>query len=157
MSGTETGVRSGRHHTRRPASSVFYAISPSRALMVLMRYLRAILAIAVAAWFFIGASLASEVALNPLSPPDTSSPAATLTSFLENSRAAYIFASKARASFISSGRQRLSSDEIALLKQTYTYLNRAIRCLDLSKTPQSVSRMLTPDTRRCNDHQNDYL
>ena len=110
-----------------------------------MRYLRAGLAIVVAAWFFIGASLASEGELHPLSPPDTSSPKATLTSFLENTRAAYALASKTRASFISSGRQRLSADEVALLTQVYAHLNRAIRCLDLGKIPKALISRKAPE------------
>jgi len=113
--------------------------------MATMRYLRAGLTIAVAAWIFIGASLASEQALHPLSPPDTSSPKATLTSFLENTRAAYTLASKARKSFISSGRQRLSTDEVTLLKQVNAHLNRAIRCLDLSKIPTALHINQAPE------------
>jgi MscS family membrane protein len=120
-------------------------LSPSKILMVTMRYLRAGLAIAIAAWFFIGTSLASELALNPLSPPDTSSPKATLSSFLDNSRAAYTLASKARTSFISSERQRLSLDEIALLKQVQVHLDRAIRCLDLSKIPKALLVSQAPE------------
>lgn len=110
-----------------------------------MRYLRAGFTIAIVAWFFIGTSLASELALNPLSPPDTSSPKATLSSFLDNSRAAYTLASKARASFISSERQRLSLDEIALLKQVQVHLGRAIQCLDLSKIPKALLVSRAPE------------
>lgn len=111
-----------------------------------MRHFQVGLAFVVAIWLMVAASFASEEIIDPLRPPDTSSPGATLASFLENTRAAYETASKVRESFISSDRHRLSSEEIALLKRYEIYINRAIQCLDLSKMPRAVVERQAPET-----------
>lgn len=110
-----------------------------------MRYFQAGLAFVVAIWLMIAASWASNEIINPLRPPDTSSPAATLASFLDNTRAAYKTVSMVRDSFIPSERHRLSSDEIALLKRYEIYINRAIQCLDLSKLPKALLIRQAPE------------
>lgn len=113
--------------------------------MVTMKHLHTVLAVAVSIWFFIGASWAGDKEPHPLSPPDTSSPRTTLTSLLENSRAAFKLATQVRASFLSSDRSRLSLDEIALAQKARAHLDRAIRCLDLSKIPKAFLSRRAPE------------
>jgi MscS family membrane protein len=112
----------------------------------MMKHLRTGLVMAFAVWVFVGAAWAGDNAFHPLSPADTSSPKATLSSFLENAREAYLLTSKTRASFLASGRSRLTADELEQVKQIYAHLKRAAQCIDLSKVPAAFLSHQAPET-----------
>lgn len=111
-----------------------------------MKHLRTVLVVTFFVWVFMGSVLAADKAFHSLSPPDTSSPKATLSSFLENAREAYLLTSKTRASFLASGRNRLTADEIEQVKQIYAHLKRAAQCIDLSKVPAALLSHQAPET-----------
>ncbi|MDJ0897103.1 MAG: mechanosensitive ion channel family protein [Alphaproteobacteria bacterium] len=100
-------------------------------------YLRIGLAICLTLWSFIGVSWADD-APHPLTPADTSSPAATLDSFLTNTTAHYQSGDRIAASFLASGRLQLSADELAQARQIAFYAKRATQCLDLSQVPEAL-------------------
>lgn len=112
----------------------------------MMKHLRTGLVMAFAVWVFMGAAWAGDNAFHPLSPADTSSPKATLSSFLENAREAYTLISRTRASFLASGRNRLNADELEQVKQIYAHVNRAAQCIDLSKIPAALLSLQAPET-----------
>ena len=112
----------------------------------MMKHLRTVLVVTFAVWVFMGSVLAADKAFHPLSPPDTSNPKATLSSFLENAREAYLLTAKTRASFLASGRNRLTADEIEQVKQIYAHLKRAAQCIDLSKVPAALFSRQAPET-----------
>ena len=112
----------------------------------MMKHLRTVLVVTFSVWVFMGSVLAADKAFHPLSPPDTSSPKATLSSFLENAREAYLLSSRMRASFLASGRNRLTADEIEQIKQIYAHLKRAAQCIDLSTVPAALLSHQAPET-----------
>ena len=86
-------------------------------------------------------ALAQPVApdIYPLEPPDTSSPRATLQSFVENMKAA----SEAFTSLMTIYRQEpglyFSAQAKVHHDRQRTFLNRAVRCLDLTEVPPTLS------------------
>jgi MscS family membrane protein len=83
-------------------------------------------------------TLRTELAVHPLKPPDTSSPRATLVSFLDNAYEAYRLVMKAhdennRASGL------ITKDNVRQMgAEADRFLRRAARCLDLSQVPEAL-------------------
>lgn len=83
-------------------------------------------------------SLQADITKNPLSPPDTSSPRATLYSFLENSHKAYQL-------LMTAHQKNMEAPGVftpAAIKQmgetAELYFKRAVNCLDLSEVSESL-------------------
>lgn len=83
-------------------------------------------------------SLQADITNNPLSPPDTSSPRATLFSFLENSYKAYQL-------LMTAHQKNMEAPGVftpAAIKQmgetAELYFKRAVNCLDLSEVSESL-------------------
>ena len=112
----------------------------------MMNYVRTGLAVCLGLWLCLGVALAEEGSTHPLTPADTSSPAATLDSFLSNATAAYQLADQIRSSFLASDRSRLNADEIAQGKVIFGYIRRAAQTLDLSDIPTALLRRQGPET-----------
>ena len=74
----------------------------------------------------------------PLSPPDTSSPQATLRSFLVNTTRAYQLMKQAYALDMESSNIFTHTDKVrALSDRAMLYFEKAIHCIDFSKIPES--------------------
>lgn len=74
----------------------------------------------------------------PLSPPDTSSPQATLQSFLVNTTRAYQLMKQAHALDMKSSNVFTHTDKVhALSDRAMLYFEKAIHCIDFSKIPES--------------------
>ncbi|MBN1342299.1 MAG: mechanosensitive ion channel family protein [Phycisphaerae bacterium] len=93
--------------------------------------------IAVAIGVAAGSCLASE-GVNPLRPPDTSSPRATLTSFRENVDASYRLVMALRDTFQAEGGLLASDAALKKAAPAERYFDHAVRCLDLSKVPPGL-------------------
>ncbi|MCG8529408.1 MAG: mechanosensitive ion channel family protein [Desulfovibrionales bacterium] len=73
-----------------------------------------------------------------LAPPDTSSPQATLRSFLENTTQAYEHMQKAYAEDMKTENLFTHTPTVtALAEQAMLYFEKAIQCIDFSKVPSS--------------------
>lgn len=78
-----------------------------------------------------------------LEPPDTSSPRATLKSFLEEIDAAFSSFEAALSFYRTSNRLYFNDDEKRLLRANQASAARAIECLDLSKAPDALRNLLS--------------
>ncbi len=85
-------------------------------------------------------SLQQEMIVNPLKPPDTSSPRATLKSFLDNTNAAYSLTMAAHKENMKSG-GLLTPPSIRHQQELAQRLfNRAVYCLNLQEVPDAIKK-----------------
>ena len=85
---------------------------------------------------FIGSLHASEMMENPLTPPDTSSPQATLRSYIDNMTTCYHILQKAFLLDVQSDNWFTHTPEVKKLSQEATlHFQKAIDCLDFSNVP----------------------
>ena len=81
-------------------------------------------------------SLQDDIDKNPLSPPDTSSPRATLHSFLENTYKSYQLLMAAHKKNIEASGIFTPAPIQQMGRKAELYLERAVHCLDLSKVSE---------------------
>jgi MscS family membrane protein len=83
-------------------------------------------------------SLENDIAQNPLKPPDTSSPRATLQSFLENINRAYRVLMAAYRKNLETPGFLISESVQQMAQQAEELFARGVYCLDLSKAPKAL-------------------
>ena len=84
--------------------------------------------------------LHQDIIQNPLKPPDTSSPRATLKSFLNNTNAAYSLAMAAHRENMKTG-GLLTPPSIRRQQELAQRLfNRAVYCLNLQEVPDAIKK-----------------
>ena len=86
-------------------------------------------------WLACSPSPASVSESNPLAPPNTSSPRATLTTFIGNVQAAYRIKMAAREAYFESGRLMAPDAVLRQSQRAARLIDRAVRYLDLSEVP----------------------
>jgi MscS family membrane protein len=89
---------------------------------------------------FAGTAAAQEFFDSPLRPPDTSSPRATLQSFLDNVREAYDVLMPAYASYLADPSQFPLESTREAEARAQELLDRAVRTLNLSEIPPALGK-----------------
>jgi MscS family membrane protein len=84
--------------------------------------------------------LIEDIAKNPLKPPDTSSPRATLKSFLDNTTEAYRLVMAAHKENMKAPGLFTSDAVRQMGEQAEQFFDRAVYCLDLSKVPKALRK-----------------
>lgn len=85
-------------------------------------------------------ALGLPVIENPLEPPDTSTPQATLRSFIDNLNASYTTLMEAYQQYLNEPGLFASESVREQEKVAEILFDRAVRCLDLSQIPESLRR-----------------
>ena len=88
----------------------------------------------------VGYSLEEDIAKNPLKPPDTSSPRATLGSFLHNINGAYALLMDAHRENMKAPGLFASESVEQMEKRAEAFLQRAAYCLNLSGVPDDLKQ-----------------
>ena len=83
-------------------------------------------------------TLRTQLAEHPLRPPDTSSPRATLNSFLENATEAHRLLMKAHVENSRAPGLITTDSARQMSAEAGQFLRRAARCLDLSQVPEAL-------------------
>lgn len=86
-------------------------------------------------WLACGPGPVSVSESNPLAPPNTSSPRATLTTFIGNVQAAYRIKMAAREAYFESDRLLAPDAVLRQSQRAARLIDRAVRYLDLSEVP----------------------
>jgi len=85
-------------------------------------------------------SIQESIARNPLKPPDTSSPRATLKSFLDNTNSAYRLVMAAHKENMGSPGLFTSESIHQMERHADQLIQRAVYCLNLSEVPDALKR-----------------
>ena len=84
--------------------------------------------------------LETDILKNPLNPPDTSSPRATLQNFIESINLAYRILMKAHRKNLKTPGLRTSESVQHKTRQAENFFERGVYCLDLNKVPESFKK-----------------
>ena len=85
-------------------------------------------------------SLQEEIAKNPLKPPDTSSPRATLKSFLDNANGAYHLTMAAHQKNLETTGLFTTESVQQMERQAEQFFQRAVTCLNLQDVSEALKR-----------------